>query len=125
MTITNTCRICGGVVESRIPSDWHPSKLLRRAELDLQAHLRTHSFAEILRFEIRQDLGQVPDDQRPIIVRDIYRHLLGRQDGEHYALNDSDARGVYTIDEALGQLAMYRLWRSARMCGDPRCRQHG
>ena len=45
---------------------------------DMQTHIQaTHSFAEVLRFEIRQDLDQVPDDQRPTIVRDIYRNLLG------------------------------------------------
>jgi hypothetical protein len=31
---------------------------------------------------------------------------------------------VYSIDEVLGLIDMYRLWRSANACGDPRCAQH-
>ena len=116
MTTTNTCEICGGVIESRIPSNWHPSKLARRAESDLAVHLRTHSFAEILRHEIRQDLDQVPDDQRPTIVRDIYRNLLGTHTGDAYQLNEADGRGIYSIDEVLGSLDLYNLWRAANRC---------
>jgi hypothetical protein len=121
VSLTSTCAICGGQIQTRIPATWHPSKLKRSAQRDLQAHMRTHSFAEILRSEIRQDLGQVPEEQRPIIVRDIYRNLLGTMDGPRFVLNDPDSRGVYSIDETLGQIEMYRLWRSARSCGDPNC----
>jgi hypothetical protein len=122
--MTNTCGICGGTVESRVPSNWHPSKLRRRAERDMQAHLRTHTFAELLRYEIRKDLDQVPDEQRPAIVRDVYRQLLGTVRDKQFALNDADGRGVYTIDEVLGDVGLYRLWQSASRCGDPRCEQH-
>ena len=125
MTTTNTCGICGGVIETRIPSGWHRSKVERRVEQDLAEHLTTHSFAEILRFEIRQDLDQVPDDQRPTIVRDIYRNLLGTIDGDQYRLNADDGQGVYSIEEALGSLSTYQLWRSASRCGLPNCTQHG
>jgi hypothetical protein len=111
------------VIESRIPSNWHPSKLVGRVETDLAAHLRTHSFAEVLRFEIRQDLDQVPDEQRATIVRDIYRNLLGTQSGAEYSLNDEDSVGVYSIDEALGSLNTYQLWRAASRCSSPHC-QH-
>jgi len=86
--------------------------------------MRTHSFAELLRFEIRQDLGDVPEDQRPVIVRDIYRSLLGSTTAKGFSLNDPDSQGVYTIDDALGDLELYRLWRSANSCGDPSCGQH-
>jgi hypothetical protein len=90
----------------------------------MQAHLRTHSFAELLRFEIRQDLEEVPEDQRPVIVRDIYRSLLGTTSGTRFTLGDTDARGVYAIDDVLGDIELYRLWRSANGCGDPGCQQH-
>ena len=58
--MTSTCAICGDVIESRIARNWHPGKLKRRAQWDIQAHLKRHSFADVLRFEIRQDLDQVP-----------------------------------------------------------------
>jgi hypothetical protein len=84
----------------------------------------THSFAELLRYEIRQDLDQVPEEQRPAIVRDVYRGLLGTTKNGRYALDDADSRGVYTIDEALGDIDLYRLWGNAARCGDPHCQQH-
>jgi hypothetical protein len=118
----HTCGICGDKVESRIPTDWHPSNLANRVEWDLAAHLRTHSFAEILRFEIRQDLDQVPDEQRPSIVRDIYRNLLGRPGSDPFELGAPDGSGVYSIDEALGSLDLLQLWRSANRCSDSYCR---
>jgi hypothetical protein len=120
-SVTSTCLVCGGLIQTSIPPTWHPSKLARRAEWQLQAHMRTHSFAEILRCEIRQDLDQVPDEQRPIIVRDIYRNLLGTMDGARFVLNAPDGQAVYSLDEALGQIGLYRLWRSARRCGDSNC----
>jgi hypothetical protein len=122
MTRTSTCLICGDAVLSRVPAHWSPGKLARRAELDMQAHVKTHSFAEVLRFEIRQDLDQVPEDERPTIVRDIYRNLLGSQSAEAgFVLGEDDSRGVYSIDDVLGDLDVYRLWRSANQCGLTRC----
>ncbi|MDQ6669361.1 MAG: hypothetical protein M3069_01110 [Chloroflexota bacterium] len=100
---------------------WHPGKWARLAERDMQAHLDTHSFAEVLRFEIHQDLEDVPDEQRPTIVRDIYRSLLGTTTHSRFALNDEDAVGVYSIDEALGGLELYQLWRNANSCGLKTC----
>ena len=121
MTRTSTCGICGDAVLTRIPGTWHASKLARRAEQDMQAHLKTHSFAEVLRFEIRQDLDQVPDDERAAIVRDIYRNLLGSQSEAGFELGAADSVGVYSIDEVLGDLQMYHLWRSANQCGLTSC----
>ena len=86
----------------------------------------THSFVQLLRFEIRQDLNEVPEDQRPWIVRDIYRGLLGTTTGSTFRLDSPDGRGVYSIDEALGSVSVFALWRAANSCGDPHCRQeHG
>src|SRR5215510_10890126 len=101
MTRSTTCGICGDSVLTRIPATWHPSKLARRAEQDMQTHLKTHSFAEVLRFEIRQDLDQVPDDERATIVRDIYRNLLGTQSEAGFELGADDGIGVYSIAEVL------------------------
>jgi len=120
----NTCGICGDVVRSDIAPHWHPSKQLRHAQRDMQTHMKTHSFAEVLRFEIRQDLEQVPDEERPSILRDVYRSLLGTTDDGVFRLGDADACGAYGIDEALGGLAMYRLWHTATTCGLPGCEQH-
>jgi hypothetical protein len=122
MTRSTTCLICGEDVLSRVPAGWNPGKLARRLALDMQAHVKTHSFAEVLRFEIRQDLDQVPDDERAEIVRDIYRNLLGTQSAEAgFVLGADDSRGVYSIDDVLGDLDVYRLWRSANQCGFSRC----
>jgi hypothetical protein len=119
--IVNTCGICGNVVRSEVDLNWHPRKSARRAHRDMQDHLMTHSLAELLRYEIRQDLQQVPDEQRASIVRDVYRGLLGvTRDGRFY-LGDRDSQGVYTIDDVLGDLEMYRLWRSANACRSPDC----
>jgi len=119
-----TCGICGDLVRSGSGASLHPHLQVVQALRDLQAHLDTHSFAELLRWEIRQDLDQVPEEQRPAIVRDIYRSLLGTTRDSEFTLNDADGRGVYSIDEALGDLDVYRLWRAASRCGDPGCTQH-
>jgi hypothetical protein len=118
------CGICGGLIRSEIPPNWHPGKRARRAERDLQAHLRTHSFAELLRYEIRQDLDQVPEEQRPTIIRDVYRALLGTTRDNVFTLDAADGEGVFSIDEVLSSVHAYRLWRAANACGDPRCAQH-
>jgi hypothetical protein len=118
------CGICGGQIRSTAEAGWHLGKVARRAERDVKAHLRTHSFAELLRYEIRQDLEEVPDEQRAAIVRDIYRSLLGTTCGNEYSLNATDGRGTYSIDEVLGGIEVYRLWRAANSCGDPGCAQH-
>ncbi|GAC1315712.1 MAG: hypothetical protein NVSMB2_07810 [Chloroflexota bacterium] len=121
MAIVNICGICGGSVHTHAPKDWHPTKRARRAERDMQAHLKSHSFAEVLRYEIRQDLEQVPDDQRPAIIRDLYRTLLGTTESRVFRLNDTDGHGTYTIDEALGTIDAYRLWLTAERCGRAHC----
>jgi len=120
-----TCGICGDLVHSDTGASVQPGLRVVQVLRDLQAHLSTHSFAELLRWEIRQDLDQVPEEQRPTIVRDIYRSLLGTTRDNAFTLNDADARGVYSIDEVLGDLDVYRMWRNASRCGDPRCSQHG
>jgi hypothetical protein len=119
-----TCGICGDLVCSDVGPDLHPRLQAHQLLRDMQAHLSTHSFAELLRWEIRQDLDQVPEEQRPAIVRDIYRSLLGTTRDNQFSLNDTDGRGVYSIDEALGAVAVYHLWRTGNQCGEPRCQQH-
>src|SRR3979411_2158166 len=122
MSMTHTCRICGGLVPTELGATWHPGKWAQLAERSMQAHLDTHSFAEVLRFEIRQDLEEVPDEQRPTIVRDIYRSLLGPTAHKHFTLGAAAAIGMFSIDEALGDLAVYQHWRSANNCGLKDCR---
>ena len=121
MIVLSTCGICGDQVRSDVPSTWHPGKRARRVERDMQAHLSTHSFPELLRYEIRQNLEDVPDEQRPSILRDVYRSLLGSTRDGVFTLGEADSAGVYSIEEALGDLDTYRLWRAANRCGDHRC----
>jgi hypothetical protein len=122
--IVATCGICGDLVRSAIRPGWNTDRKARRARKDMQAHLLTHSFAELLRFEIRQDLDQVPEEQRPTIVRDIYRGLLGTVRDGHFELGRADGQSAYSIDEALGDFGLYRLWREANRCAEPGCQQH-
>jgi hypothetical protein len=112
--IITTCAICGDVLRSP----------LAKAKADMQDHLMTHSFAQLLRHEIRQDLTEVPEEQRPWIVRDIYRGLLGTTRGSKFTLDAPDGHGVYSIDEALGSVSLLSLWRASNFCADPHCRQH-
>jgi hypothetical protein len=111
-------------VRSLVGTNWNGSKRAVRAYKDMQAHLTKHSFPELLRYEIRHDLEQVPDDQREWIVRDIYRCLLGTTHRGQFTLGDADSRGLYTIDEALGSISMYQLWRSSSRCGYRDCLHH-
>ncbi len=123
LSTTSTCSLCGAIIRTSVPVSWHPQKLERRARRDLRDHLETrHSFAEILRYEIRRDLDEVPAEERPEIVRDVYRQILGTTVDGRFTLNAADGRGVYTFDEALGSVAVYRLWQSAARCWRPGCR---
>lgn len=122
--IVTICGICGDLVRSAVAAHWNAGRRALRAHDDMQAHLTTHSFVEMLRFEIRQDLDQVPEEDRPGIVRDIYRVLLGSISQGTYSLDAADGLGMYSIDEALGGIEAYRLWRSTNRCGDPQCPQH-
>src|SRR5579864_7324719 len=123
--IVTTCGICGDLVRSAVAPHWNAGRRALRAYQDMQHHLTSsHSFAELLRFEIRQDLDQVPEEQRPSIVRDVYRGLLGSVRDNVYSLDQADGVSAYSIDEALGDLEIYRLWLSANTCGDLHCKQH-
>src|SRR5437899_4789201 len=55
VSMIKPCGICGGLVHSDVPSNLHPRKKAALVESNMQAHLQTHSFAELLRYEIRQD----------------------------------------------------------------------
>jgi hypothetical protein len=122
--IVATCGICGDSVRSVVGIHWNTGKRALRAYQDMQAHLNTHSFAELLRFEIRQDLDQVPEEQRPSIIRDVYRGLLGSVRDGAYSLDPADGQSAYTIDEALADAKLYAMWFHANRCGDPHCPQH-
>ena len=124
VNLVRSCGICGSVVRSEVSTHWPLGKQASRAERDMQAHYKLHTFAEVLRHEIRQDLDEVPEDQRPTILRDVYRSLLGTTRNGQFTLGMADCQGVYSLDEALGTLAMYRLWRMAGCCAEPGCQQH-
>ncbi len=122
LSTTSTCSVCGTLIHTSVPGNWHPDKLQRRAERDLRRHMESrHSFAEILRHEMRADLDDVPSEQRADLVRDVYRQILGTTVDGTFRLNASDGLGCYTIDEALGVVGMYQLWQSAARCWRPAC----
>lgn len=127
MSRTDTCRICGSIIETTVPAEWHPTKLERLAEWAMEEHVLAHASAEVARQELRERLDETPTDERQNQVRELYRQLLGRVEDGHLVLNDQDGRGVYAIDEVLGLASVYRLWQSATRCWAPRCacRQDG
>jgi hypothetical protein len=90
----------------------------------MRSHLMTHSLAELPRFEIRQDPDQVPDDHRPLIIRDLCRGLLGTVRNGRFELGPADRQPMYSIDEALAIIGLYRRWSQAKRRAEPNCGQH-
>jgi hypothetical protein len=99
-------------VAARRGSGYYAS--VRRAAAE---HLATHPAPVVERFLLRKHLHELAPDLRPIAVKKVYSKL--RQ-----LWGDEDTRAVYSIDEALGSLAIYQLWRSACHCTWRICR-HG
>jgi hypothetical protein len=111
------CEICGeGIyVDAENVQTWSGfGAVVERAATE---HLASHPAAVVERFLLRKHLDDLADDVRPLAVKQVYddlRELWG----------DADRRGVYSIDEALGSVEVYRLWCSANRCKWERCRHH-
>ncbi len=109
-----SCGICDqpiyAEVELGVPASAARAILQRAAS----EHLHTHPEPVVAHFYLQTTIERLPPDERLLLIREIYtdlRRLWG----------DADGRGVYTIDEALGSAAMYRLWHSASACSHPGC----
>lgn len=116
------CRVCGDIVEARVPGGWHPSKLRRRTEWAMREHLRSHSAPEIFRRFLRDRLAGESPERRLAIVRTLYRSILGdtMEDGS-FEPSSPDGVGRYAIDEVLNLVSIHRLWHVARDCSAPTC----
>ena len=113
--VVGTCHICGRDIRAHFEPGLGSIDVIRAARAAAERHLRAHTAAERARAKLRQALPYLPAAQRRMLVRDVYTDLL-RQWG------DQDRRGTYTIEEALGSVAMHRLWQEATACGAPDCR---
>src|SRR5919199_5414732 len=89
--------------------------VIRAARAAAERHLRAHTAAERARAKLRNALPYLPAAQRRLLVRDVYTDLL-------HQWGDQDRRGSYSIEEALGSVAMHRLGQEANACGAPDCR---
>lgn len=111
------CEICGetiyveleGVTAGRV-TGYYASVQRAAAE-----HLAKHPSPVVERFLLRKHLDELEPSVRPIAVKQVYSQL--RQ-----LWGEDDTRSVYSIDEALGSAAMYRLWRNAGHCTWANCR---
>jgi hypothetical protein len=78
-------------------------------------HLATHPSPVVERFLLRKHLDELEPNVRPAAVKQVYTQL-------RELWGEADTRGVYSIDEALGSVAMYQLWRNAGHCTWSSCR---
>jgi len=115
------CRLCGYLVEADVPSSWAPDEVMSYARNAMQEHLGGHAPAELVRFQIRENLSELPEDDRSSVIRGIYRELLGRMEGDTFVLGKSDSQGLYTIDEVLGSIDFHRLYQSSIRCESEEC----
>jgi hypothetical protein len=112
------CEICGDpiyVEVEREQSLWLGGGFSQAVERAAAAHIATHPTPVVERFLLRKHLDEIAPDVRPAAVKQVYgelRELWG----------DEDQRGMYSIDDVLGSIDLYRLWQSANHCTWERCR---
>jgi hypothetical protein len=87
----------------------------------MHEHLGGHAPAELVRFQIRENLSDLPQEDRSSVIRGIYRELLGHMEGETFVLGAQDSIGVYSIDEVLGNSDVHRLYQSSIRCESEDC----
>ena len=109
------CHICGREIRAHFEPGSGSIDVIRTARAAAERHLRAHTAAEWARAKLRNALPYLPAAQRRALVRDIYTDLL-------HEWGDRDRRGSYSIEEALGSVAVHRLWQEANACGAPDCR---
>jgi hypothetical protein len=102
------CNICHQPIS--IPCTGAPGQIMGRAQQAAQEHLAQHPPRERARF-VLSTLESAPLAIRLQALKEAYGPL-----------DDQDRRGVYSVDEALGSAAMYRLWLDAGCCSGPHCR---
>jgi len=109
------CEICGAgiyVDAEQIKTLSGFGEIFERAANE---HLASHPTPVVERFLLRKHLEELAPDVRGLAVKQVYAEL-------RELWGDEDRRGVYTIDEALGSLDLYRLWCHANRCTWENCR---
>ena len=113
--LVGACHICGREIRAHFEPGLGSIDVIRAARGAIEGHLRAHTAAERARAKLRNVLLYLPAVQRRMLVRDVYTDLL-------HQWGDQDRRGSYSIEEALGSVALHRLWQAATACGAPDCR---
>ena len=111
------CEICGETiyVELQGVTAGRATGYYASVQRAAKEHLATHPSPVVERFLLRKHLDELEPSVRPIAVKQVYSQL-------RELWGEDDTHGVYSIDEALGSLAMYQLWRSAGHCSFGNCR---
>jgi len=107
------CAICGESIWVDVCDDvdrWDAARFAAEFNVLAAEHIRLHPRQVLARFCLSRFHHDIRPSQRALAVRQVYRDL--RAD-----LGDEDGQGVYTIDDALGSVSMYRLWLSAHRYG--------
>ena len=107
------CPICEESIWTDI-SDWESTDRDQTFEAAAVEHLRTHPDPIQERFWSRRFLGDVRRAEWFEAARHSYRALRA-------ICGDQDARGVYTIEEALGSASLHRFWMEAVYRSDRSC----
>jgi hypothetical protein len=115
------CEICGEVIYVDVgPTPATPSSgaaINAVVERAAQEHLAGHPTAVVERFLLRKHLDELAPEVRPVAVKQVYAQL-------RELWGDEDRVPVYSIDEALGCMAVYRLWCNASRCTWESCRHN-
>jgi CheY-like chemotaxis protein len=110
-----TCPICGAAPTAEVDPSASLARRLRVVHAARQAHVLSHSAAEIGRVPLRQRLQQLPVHRRDILTDWLYRDLF-------HDWGDQDRQAVHSVDEVLSSPALHRLWYTAFDCSYPGCR---
>ena len=106
------CEICGADIYVDVA---HTGGFLAIVERAAQEHLASHPTPIVEQFLLRKHLDELAPEVRPLAVKQVYAEL-------RELWGDGDRRGVYSIDEVLGSMPMYRLWCNANRCNWEKCR---
>ena len=101
-----TCEVCGHVIYADLDGPATSNRLILAARAATREHLASHTQGELLRTELRGLLPSLNAAQRLTVVREVYSCLRAEW-------GEQDSRGVYTVEDALGSAALYRLWLDA------------
>jgi hypothetical protein len=112
------CEICGDPIYVEIGREHESASWLggfsQAVERAAAAHIATHPTPVVERFLLRKHLDEIAPDVRPAAVKQVYAEL-------REMWGDEDRRGMYSIDEVLGEVTVYRLWLDASRCTWDRC----